>query len=75
MAMEEGAGTSAIPKEEDGTLVEAWARQAGVTPEGQRDNPEAVWTRGAGRLGRCAALQEPAAPEGVWGPVPGKWRG
>lgn len=73
MATEEGTETSDVPEEEDDTLVEAWVQQAGVTPKGQRDNPEAMWTREVGQLGRCATLQETAAHEGAWGPVLGKW--
>lgn len=65
MALEEATETSDVPEKKDGTLLEAWARQAGVTPKGQRDDREAdVWLS-----------RKPQHTRGPGDLPPGKWRG
>lgn len=74
MAPEGGTETSDIAEEEDGRPSGCVGTAAGVSPKGQRHDPETVWTCEVSQLGRCVALQGRAVYEGAWGAVPGtRW--
>ena len=57
--MKEDAETPASRRQKTDSLAAAWAQEEGVAPKGQKDNPEAVWTRWGGATGRWWLSRKP----------------